>query len=159
VRGDILEDVALARRAKRAGLRLYFANTRTLAEARMYRGLAELWRGWRKNLYKLLGSSMTRVLWVVTREVTLWVLPVATFVASLGLAASDGLASAASAVSGAIAVVSLGASAALGRRAATLAGRHGFLTPLGKLILVAMVLASTYRTVIAGGVAWKGRRY
>ena len=56
VRGEILEDVALARRAKQAGYRLHFAPGGDRVATRMYRCFPELWKGWTKNLYLLWGA-------------------------------------------------------------------------------------------------------
>ena len=39
---------------KREGYRLRFVDGRDLVQVRMYQGLAEAWRGWRKNAF--LGS-------------------------------------------------------------------------------------------------------
>ena len=55
--GEVLEDVALARRAKQAGLGLYFAPGQGIARTRMYRSFGAMWQGWTKNLYPLLGGS------------------------------------------------------------------------------------------------------
>ena len=61
VRGEVLEDVALARRVKDAGRRIYFARGTEIARARMYRSFGEMWSGWTKNLYPLLGGRMRDV--------------------------------------------------------------------------------------------------
>jgi glycosyltransferase involved in cell wall biosynthesis len=61
VRGEVLEDVALARKVKDARGAIYFARGTGIARTRMYRGFAEMWRGWRKNLYPLLGGRINRV--------------------------------------------------------------------------------------------------
>ncbi len=53
----VLEDVALARRAKQAGFRLHFASGQGIVQTRMYRSLGALWQGWTKNLYLLLGGT------------------------------------------------------------------------------------------------------
>ena len=64
VAGDVLEDVALARRAKSAGVRLHFASNPEIARVRMYPNFAAMWEGWTKNLFPLVtGSGQT-----VTRE-------------------------------------------------------------------------------------------
>jgi glycosyltransferase involved in cell wall biosynthesis len=57
VAGEVLEDVALAERAKRAGYRLHFAPGEGIARARMYSTFGAMWQGWTKNLYPLLGGS------------------------------------------------------------------------------------------------------
>ena len=56
VAGDVLEDVALARLAKQAGVRLYFAAGTGIMRVRMYRTFRAMWQGWTKNLYPLMGG-------------------------------------------------------------------------------------------------------
>ena len=53
----VLEDVALARRVKQAGFRLYFASGEGIARTRMYRSFRAMWQGWTKNLCLLLGGT------------------------------------------------------------------------------------------------------
>ena len=62
VAGDILEDVALAKKTKAAGYRLQFASGKGIVRARMYRSFAAMWQGWRKNLYRLVGGTQPAVL-------------------------------------------------------------------------------------------------
>ncbi len=57
IAGDVLEDVALARRVKAAGFALYFAPGDQIAQTRMYRSFSAMWEGWTKNLYPLVGAS------------------------------------------------------------------------------------------------------
>jgi glycosyltransferase involved in cell wall biosynthesis len=57
VAGEILEDVALARRAKHAGFTVYFASGEGIVRTRMYRSFGAMWQGWAKNLYLLLGGE------------------------------------------------------------------------------------------------------
>ena len=58
VADQVLEDVALARRVKQAGLGLHFASGRGIVRTRMYRSFGAMWEGWTKNLYPLVGSSV-----------------------------------------------------------------------------------------------------
>lgn len=58
VAAEVLEDVALARRVKQAGLILHFAPGGGIARTRMYRSFGALWQGWTKNLYALLGATV-----------------------------------------------------------------------------------------------------
>ena len=59
VAGEVLEDVALARIAKQAGIRLHFASGHGIMRVRMYRTFGAMWQGWTKNLYPLMcGNSM-----------------------------------------------------------------------------------------------------
>jgi glycosyltransferase involved in cell wall biosynthesis len=57
VAGEVLEDVALARRAKSAGFRLRFSSGAGIVRVRMYRSFAAMWQGWGKNLYLLVGGK------------------------------------------------------------------------------------------------------
>jgi len=63
VRGEVLEDVALARRAKDAGVRLHFAPDDGMVRVRMYPSFRAMWEGWTKNLCPLVtlpGQRVTR---------------------------------------------------------------------------------------------------
>lgn len=57
VAGDVLEDVALARRVKAAGYRIWFGPGQGMVHARMYRSFGAMWEGWKKNLYLLVGGT------------------------------------------------------------------------------------------------------
>jgi len=57
VASEVLEDVALAKRAKAAGFRLWFASGQGIVRVRMYRSFCAMWQGWRKNLYLLVGGT------------------------------------------------------------------------------------------------------
>lgn len=59
---QVLEDVALARRVKRAGYGIYFTAPMATVQTRMYRTFAAMWQGWTKNLYPLMGGTPGRVL-------------------------------------------------------------------------------------------------
>jgi len=59
--GEVLEDVALARRAKSAGLRLHFAPDGRIASVRMYSSFRAMWEGWTKNLFPLVTLSGQKV--------------------------------------------------------------------------------------------------
>jgi glycosyltransferase involved in cell wall biosynthesis len=57
VSAEVLEDVALAKRAKAAGFRLWFGSGRGIVRVRMYRSFGAMWQGWKKNLYVLVGGT------------------------------------------------------------------------------------------------------
>src|SRR6202166_610241 len=61
VAGEVLEDVALARLAKRAGVRLHFASGHGIMRVRMYSTFGAMWQGWTKNLYPLMGGTSRAV--------------------------------------------------------------------------------------------------
>jgi glycosyltransferase involved in cell wall biosynthesis len=64
VAGEVLEDVALAMRAKAAGHCIWFGSGKGIVCVRMYRSFQEMWQGWKKNLYRLMGGTP----WAVFRE-------------------------------------------------------------------------------------------
>jgi glycosyltransferase involved in cell wall biosynthesis len=57
VAGEVLEDVALAKRAKAAGIPILFASGAGRVRVRMYRSFRAMWQGWSKNLYPLIGGT------------------------------------------------------------------------------------------------------
>jgi glycosyltransferase involved in cell wall biosynthesis len=57
VAGEVLEDVALAMRVKAAGHRIWFGSGKGIVCVRMYRSFQEMWQGWKKNLYRLMGGT------------------------------------------------------------------------------------------------------
>ena len=57
VSAEVLEDVALAKRVKAAGFRLWFGSGQGIVRVRMYRSFGAMWQGWKKNLYALVGGS------------------------------------------------------------------------------------------------------
>ena len=57
IHGEVLEDVALARNVKSAGLRIWFTSGQGIVRVRMYRSFAAMWEGWKKNLFQLMGGS------------------------------------------------------------------------------------------------------
>ncbi len=61
VAGQILEDVALARRVKQAGYTIYFTAPIGVVRTRMYRSFGAMWQGWTKNLYPLVGGKASSV--------------------------------------------------------------------------------------------------
>src|ERR1700723_3059543 len=62
IAGEVLEDVALARRVKQAGYQIYFTAPIGIIGTRMYRSFSALWQGWTKNLYPLMGGTTRQVL-------------------------------------------------------------------------------------------------
>jgi len=83
VAAEVLEDVALARRAKSFGQRIWFASGKGIVRVRMYRSFGAMWQGWKKNLYRLVGGTP----WRAFRELenaAPWI-PVALFLIGLKL--------------------------------------------------------------------------
>jgi len=57
IHGAVLEDVALARRVKSAGFRIWFTSGAGIVRVRMYRSFSAMWEGWKKNLFQLMGGT------------------------------------------------------------------------------------------------------
>ncbi len=64
VAGEVLEDVAIAMRVKAAGHRIWFDSGKGIVRVRMYRSFDDMWQGWEKNLYRLIGGTP----WGLLRE-------------------------------------------------------------------------------------------
>jgi glycosyltransferase involved in cell wall biosynthesis len=82
IRGEILEDVALAKLVKQSRRKIRFTREKGVTETRMYRSFGELWRGWTKNLFLLLDRSGTDTLGELVEIAVLDLLPL--LVAALG---------------------------------------------------------------------------
>jgi chlorobactene glucosyltransferase len=161
VRGEILEDVALARRVKAAGGRLLFLPGAAWVRTRMYQSFAAMWRGWTKNLYLLYGGNLVKMIRSVA---VLWFLDVLPALAFLGL----GIALVLGSFRASLALVAAGCLmvAVLRqwsyRRAL---GRLGFdrrlanyLAP-GAALFGLLVMNSVCAYRLCGKVTWKGREY
>jgi glycosyltransferase involved in cell wall biosynthesis len=81
VAGEVLEDVALAMRVKAAGHPIWFGPGEGIVRVRMYRTFQEMWQGWKKNLYRLMGGTPLAVLREL--EATLPWIPILLIVAGL----------------------------------------------------------------------------
>lgn len=73
VASEIVEDVELARRIKRAGLKLGLYAGSNLAFVRMYRSWSALWEGWTKNLY--LGANRSWGMMIYMAAIMLFLYP------------------------------------------------------------------------------------
>jgi glycosyltransferase involved in cell wall biosynthesis len=161
VRGEILEDVALARRVKAAGGRLIFLPGAAWVQTRMYRSFWEMWGGWTKNLYLLYGMSVKKMLRTLAE---LWVLDLLPTLAFLGLCAL--LALGRGGVGTTLAVLGLFSIAILRQWTYSQAlSRIGFDPRLGNFqvlgaALFGMLLLNSARAYrLDRKVQWKGRAY
>jgi len=87
VAGEVLEDVALAQRVKKAGYRIYFTAPFGTVRTRMYRSFGAMWEGWTKNLYLLMGGKFNAPAWAIAS--TLALLGCASFMYKQSLRAHD----------------------------------------------------------------------
>lgn len=148
VAGEVLEDLALAQKAKQAGVRLYFGSGAGIVRVRMYTTFRAMWQGWTKNLYPLMGGTH-RAVGRELRSVAPWIplallllTPVHLIFGVLGLALLAG------------------------RHAAYAAALRRNRFPLSCVIyyvpavaLYAAALLTSEWRYAHGRVAWKGREY
>ena len=152
VAGEVLEDVALARLAKQAGIQLHFASGFGIIRVRMYRTFGAMWEGWTKNLYPLMGGKSGGASRAVGRElrgVVPWIPLLLLLLTQVHL------------ILGVVGVVLLA-----GRHAAYAAtlrrnrfpGWYALYYMAGVALYAAALLTSEWRYQ-RGSVAWKGREY
>jgi len=145
---EVLEDVALARVAKSAGVQLHFASGSGIIRVRMYRTFRSMWEGWTKNLFPLMGGTsrtVGRELFRVVPWIPLLLLPMGLVHLMWGV---------------------LGIALLAGRHAAYAAElrRNRFpgtlaLYYLPGVALYSMVLLNSEWRYGQGSVGWKGREY
>nr|ANY58121.1 Glycosyl transferase [uncultured bacterium] len=151
VRAEVVDDMALCRRVKRAGLRVVFADGHRMAGCRMYGGWRPLWEGFSKNLYEGVGARPAGLAAVVLLHALVFLLPYA------------GLAAALAGAPGLLAPAAAGVGANLALRA-LLAARFRqpaegvLLHPLAVLALLAVALNS-FRWSRRGAIRWRDRTY
>jgi glycosyltransferase involved in cell wall biosynthesis len=147
VAGEVLEDVALAKRVKAARYRIWFGGGAGVVRARMYRSFGAMWEGWKKNVYLLVGGTPGAVYREIFSVVPLipFVLLLLGWKAPIALVAGAGLLLARHAVYGSTLL------------------RNQFpgtyiLYYIPGVVLYAGVLWASYRAHSQGFVEWKGRR-
>lgn len=158
LKGEVVEDLAMAQRVVASGRKLYMAFAYHLMETRMYRNLPEIIEGWSKNMY--IGGRQSYATQPVLRflapflmiahEVFWLAPPVALLLALAGVcttwlvpaAVATGLAM----VFWGLVTIGMGAPA-----------WHGACYPAGALLTLYIVLRSTWRG--RRRVEWRGRTY
>ncbi|WP_370326934.1 glycosyltransferase family 2 protein [Euzebya sp.] len=149
VRGEVIEDVALARAFKRAGLRVGMADGTPHATCRMYDGWAELREGYAKSLWRAFGSR-TGAVAVLACLVLLYVVPPLALVVGLAARRRD------LALAGGVGYVG----AVLGRaHAAWRTGGHVRDAPTHpvSVLVLAHLTRESWRRKRLGALSWKGR--
>ncbi len=154
VRGEIIDDMALAREAKRVGVVYRMVFCRELFRTRMYTSLAEIWRGWRKNLFAALGYRPWVAIAVVAFVLWTAVLPPVLLVVGPFLRLPGPVVGAAAAATATLFGYRVFASRVFGQRWG-LFWTH----PLGALVVAGIFLESAMRGIAGSTVDWKGRSY
>lgn len=151
VKGEIVDDMAICRRAKEEDQRVVFADGQDLAWCRMYRSTGELWRGFSKNFYEGLGGNPLVLLFALSVYFLAFIFPYLRLGTELSLMGTASLA----------AVVGVGFN--LGARG-LLALRLGhsplsvLVHPFSVLALLA-IAANSVRWERTDAIQWRGRTY
>jgi cellulose synthase/poly-beta-1,6-N-acetylglucosamine synthase-like glycosyltransferase len=154
VADEVLEDVALARRVKAAGYRIWFGSEKGIVRVRMYRTFGAMWEGWNKNLYLLMGGSEGEI----SREIFRALGPVlSTLIAAIS---TRGLIDNWAAALTVLAIGFVGLSIAYDDelRRNQFSDRLVWYGMPGRL-LFALVLWTSYQGHRHGKLKWKGREY
>lgn len=150
IRRELVDDMALCRRAKQRGHRVVFADGHDIATCRMYRSAPAVWQGFSKNIFEGLGGSLGALVAVSALYLCAFVLPYALLVASVSAPALLP-----------VALTSVLANVAL---RSLLAQRHGhplvsvLVHPLAVVVLVTIAWNSMLWSR-RGQIRWAGRVY
>ncbi len=161
LRGTLLDDLDLARLVKQHGYRLRFVDGRDLVRVRMYRGLGETWRGWRKNVF--LGSR-GGLAFVLLQLIGLPMVTLAPFLLPLLLLFSKTRRALHLASKEACALALLELAPPLAYRwwedsALEIPWYYAFTHPLAGMLFEGILAQSAWRVLSGKGVDWRGRRY
>jgi len=159
VRNDIAEDRGLARRLKAFGYRLHLVDGSGCVRVRMYRGLSDMWLGWRKNVYEGVHRRPAGAAAFVVLTIAMLVIPMPL---TIGLAVRGLQRPLRKPQARLLTLAAFGSlSAVLVRRVRDRfigAGARAIpLTPLGGLFAAAVMAASAWRMESGLGQLWKGR--
>ena len=154
LRGEIVEDVAFARRLKTDGrFRFLLIGGQRIASVRMYHSLPEIYAGFTKNVYKGADGNLLALAGGIVFTLAISIAP-PTF-AAISLAKRH-YPEALEALAATVAIV---ATASWGMRRAGFPRRLALLQPLGTAVFAAIIGNSTFRVVSGRGVSWRGRTY
>jgi len=148
VAGEVLEDVALARRVKKDSWGIWFGSGAGCVSVRMYRSFRSMWAGWRKNLYQLMGGPSGSFLNEFEAAVPWMTVLILLFGIKFPLATFVGV------------VLLLFRQISYGLELVRNQFPFKFIMYyIPAVFLYAGVLLASYRSYSKGKVAWKGREY
>ncbi len=153
-KADVLEDVLIAKRAKKAGLKLLVADAKQLFSIRMYFGLNEIWTGWRKNMFLAMRRSVLRAVWYVSMVLGFLLTPY--IILALNIFLQTGWVWIGMALAG---VVMVTAAAYKTCDELGLHRNNAALFPIGAIVMAAVMLNSMLHTLVRKKTEWRGRIY
>lgn len=161
VKGNILEDVLLARAVKKVGDRMAFVDAMDVVRCRMYRSFSEVWSGFSKNLFAFYNYALPFALGALLLNLALFVVPPLLALAAflLHLSTSVVVSGASAYLLAVVMRVLLTLRFTRQRHALALLLALCLLHPLS-IGLECLILLNSIRCHYQGtGVSWKGRQY
>ena len=158
--GEVVEDLALARRIKEGGFRLRYVLGIDAVDLQMYANLQALWEGWSKNWFLGLDRSISKSLGAGGVVLLMFTLPWLLLPASLTMAclsSQDQIFWLSDAGLGLLAIL-MQLSVRLWTRARfSVPLRHWWLMGLGGMIIGLIAPTSVWKSLTGRGWTWKGR--
>ncbi len=153
-KADVLEDVLIAKRLKKAGLKLLVADAKRLFSIRMYYGFREIWFGWRKNMFLAMKRSVFRSLYYIFMVLAFVLTPY--LVLGWNLVTGTGIFWVGLSLFGVTMV-----SAALIKTCDEMGldRRNAYLFPIGALVMAAIMINSMVQVLVFSRTEWRGRVY
>jgi chlorobactene glucosyltransferase len=153
-KSDVLEDVLITKRAKRAGLKLFVADAKQLFSIRMYFGLKEIWFGWEKNMFFAMKESVVKATYNVA--VVLGFVFTPYIILAINIFKQIGWLWIVMALVG---VVLVSATFYKTCDEMELHKNNAILFPMGALVMAAIMANSMFHTLVRKKTKWRGRVY
>ena len=159
VRGEIAEDRAIAERLKAFGFSVRLLDGHEFVRVRMYRGLAEMWEGWRKNVYEGARRNPVVASLFIAAATAMLIVPIPALCVLGILAARRPLARSERALATwcALNATANVAVRALRDRAIGANTISALAAPLAGAFIASVMAASMLRSLFGRGQVWKGR--
>jgi hypothetical protein len=152
IRGELIDDCALARRIKATGP-IWIGLAEYTRSIRPYNGIGDVWDMVARTAYTQLGHSRLRLFWTVIGLALTYLAPPVVLV--VGLAGGDGQVAALGALAWMIMVMTYAPTLRLYRQPVVL----GLALPVVAALYTLMTIDSARRHWQGRGGAWKGRTY
>ena len=153
-KADVLEDVLIAKRLKKAGLTLLAADAKRLFSIRMYYGLHEIWTGWRKNIFLAMKRSIFRAFYYIFMVLAFLLTP--HLVLGWNLVAGSNLVWLGLSLLG---VIMVSAATIKTCDELGLSRLNACLFPIGAVVMAGIMINSMIQVLIFSRTEWRGRVY
>ena len=153
-KADVLEDVLIAKRLKKAGFKLLVADAKRLFSIRMYYGLREIWVGWRKNMFMAMKRSVSRAFYYIFMVLAFVLTPYMIF--GWNVVVGSGLLWIGISLFG---VTMVSAATIKTCDELGLARINACLFPIGAVVMGAIMINSMIQVLVFSRTEWRGRVY